>query len=229
MTEAMLGLVPTYGPLAVFVATVLSCFGVPVPGALVLLAAGSFVASGEMALAAVLFGGLAGAIIGDQAGYWLGAYGGENIVLRLSRRHQFATALGAAKAFTLRWGGLSVFFSRWLVVPLGPPINLVAGLLGMSWLAFSLIGGLGEVVWVCGYIALGYAFSQSIVAISALLGDLAWFLAAGAIAIFLGTSRSCGGTPSLPPMVASTYDLNQWSNVNSGICGDRSAPSPIAL
>ena len=59
MTEAMLGLVPTYGPLAVFVATVLSCFGVPVPGALVLLAAGSFVASGEMALAAVLFGGLA--------------------------------------------------------------------------------------------------------------------------------------------------------------------------
>ena len=46
MTEAMLGLVPTYGPLAVFVATVLSCFGVPVPGALVLLGAGSFVASG---------------------------------------------------------------------------------------------------------------------------------------------------------------------------------------
>ena len=35
-------------------------------------------------------------------------------------------------------------------------------------------------------VALGYAFSQSIVAISALLGDLAWFLAAGAIAIFLG-------------------------------------------
>lgn len=28
MTEAMLGLVPTYGPLAVFVATVRSCFGV---------------------------------------------------------------------------------------------------------------------------------------------------------------------------------------------------------
>ena len=186
MTEAMLGLVPTYGPLAVFVATVLSCFGFPVPGSLVLLAAGSFVASGEMTLATVLFGGLGGAIIGDQAGYWLGAYGGENIVLRLSRRHRFATALTAAKAFTLRWGELSVFFSRWLVVPLGPPINLVAGLLGMSWLAFSLVGGLGEVVWVCGYIALGYAFSQSIVAISALLGDLAWFLAAGAIAIFLG-------------------------------------------
>ena len=134
----------------------------------------------------MLFGGLAGAIIGDQAGYWLGVYGGESVALRLSRRHQFATALAAAKAFTRRWGGLSVFFSRRLVVPLGPPINLVAGLLGMSWLASSLVGGLGEVAWVCGYIALGYAFSQSIVAISALLGDLAWFLAAVAIAIFSG-------------------------------------------
>jgi hypothetical protein len=71
MTETMLGLVPIYGPLAVFAATILSCFGVPVPGALVLLAAGSFVASGELALVAVLFGGLAGAIIGDQAGYLL--------------------------------------------------------------------------------------------------------------------------------------------------------------
>ena len=99
MTEAMLGLVPTYGPLAVFVATVLSCFGVPIPGSARPARSRLVRSEREMALAAVLFGGLAGAIIGDQAGYWLGVYGGENIVLRLSRRHQFATALGAAKAF----------------------------------------------------------------------------------------------------------------------------------
>ena len=83
MTESILGLVPAYGPLAVFFATILSCFGFPVPGSLVLLAAGSFVASGEMALGAVLFVGLAGAISGDQAGYWLGKYWGESVVLRL--------------------------------------------------------------------------------------------------------------------------------------------------
>jgi membrane-associated protein len=185
MTETLLELVPTYGPLAVFAATLLGCFGFPIPGSLVLLAAGSFAASGDMALATVLFGGLAGAIIGDQAGYWLGAYGGEAIVQRLSRRPRSAAALGAARAFTLRWGRLGVFLSRWLVAPLGPPINLVTGMLGMSWLAFSLVGALGEVVWVFGFVALGFAFSQSILAISALLGDLAWFLAAGAVAIFL--------------------------------------------
>jgi membrane-associated protein len=185
MTETLLELVPTYGPLAVFAATLLGCFGFPIPGSVVLLAAGSFAASGDMALATVLVGGLAGAIIGDQAGYWLGAYGGEAIVQRLSRRPRSAAALGAARAFTLRWGRLGVFLSRWLVAPLGPPINLVTGMLGMSWLAFSLVGALGEVVWVFGFVALGFAFSQSILAISALLGDLAWFLAAGAVAIFL--------------------------------------------
>jgi membrane-associated protein len=185
MTETLLELVPTYGPLAVFAATLLGCFGFPIPGSVVLLAAGSFAASGDMALATVLVGGLAGAIIGDQAGYWLGAYGGEAIVQRLSRRPRSAAALGAAREFTLRWGRLGVFLSRWLVAPLGPPINLVTGMLGMSWLAFSLVGALGEVVWVFGFVALGFAFSQSILAISALLGDLAWFLAAGAVAIFL--------------------------------------------
>ena len=59
---------------------------------------------------------------------------------------------------------------------LGPPINLVAGLLGMPWLAFSLVGALGEVVWVFGFVMLGYAFSQSILAISPRLGDLPGFL-----------------------------------------------------
>ena len=72
----------------------------------------------------------------------------------------------------------------------------------MSWLAFSLVGALGEVVWVFGYIALGFAFSQSIVAISALLGDLAWFLAAGAIAIFL----------ALRVRVAANRAFHPWSH-----------------
>ncbi len=118
MTETLLRIVPTYGPLAVFAATLLCCFGFPVPGSIILLAAGSFVASGEMALPGILFGGLASAIIGYRAGYWLGAYGGEAVVVRLSRRHQFATAAGAARAFTLRWGRLGVFSNRWLDSPL---------------------------------------------------------------------------------------------------------------
>jgi membrane protein DedA with SNARE-associated domain len=62
---------------------------------------------------------------------------------------------------------------------------LTAGLLGTPWLAFSIVGALGEVVWVCGYIALGYFFGQSIAAIAALLSDLAWILAAATIAVLL--------------------------------------------
>jgi membrane protein DedA with SNARE-associated domain len=115
----------------------------------------------------------------------LGAFGSDGAVQRLTRRRQVATALEAARVFTLRWGSLGVFVSRWLVAPLGPPINLTAGLLGTPWLAFSIVGALGEVVWVCGYIALGYFFGQSIAAIAALLSDLAWILAAATIAVLL--------------------------------------------
>ena len=67
MTESLLRLLQTYGSLTVFAATLLGCSGFSVPGSLVLLAACSFVASGETALATALIGGLASAIIGDQA------------------------------------------------------------------------------------------------------------------------------------------------------------------
>jgi membrane protein DedA with SNARE-associated domain len=106
----MLGLVPTYGPLAVFVAALLGCFGVPVPGTLVLLAAGAFAASGEMAIGKVVTGGLAGAIVGDQAGYWLGAFGSDGAVQRLTRRRQVATGgrPGLYNSAGAAWVSLSV-------------------------------------------------------------------------------------------------------------------------
>lgn len=185
MTEGLLSLVVAYGPVAILGLTALSCLGVPIPGALVLLVTGAFVASGELGVAAVVVSGLAGAVAGDQIGYWLGAIGGDDIVRRLSQRESLAAGMRAARDFSTRWGTTSVFFSRWLIAPLGPPINLLAGALGTPWLTFTAAGVLGEAVWVSGYVALGYLFSQSVLAIGALLGDVAWLLAAGAIAAVL--------------------------------------------
>ena len=42
------------------------------------------------------------------------------------------------------WGGAGVFFSRWLVTPLGPWINLASGAAAYSWLRFTLWDFLGE-------------------------------------------------------------------------------------
>lgn len=184
--EAILALVPAYGAAALFVVAALGCFGVPVPGSLALLAAGAFIASGDMDPAPALLAAYAGALAGDQSGYWLGALAGPRIEARLAARASGAAALARARALAARSGAAGVFLSRWLVSPLGPPLNLVAGSLGMRWARYSLAGAAGEAVWVGGYAALGFAFAGSIGAIAALLGDLTWTLAAGAVSVVLG-------------------------------------------
>lgn len=183
--EAVLELVPIYGAVAIFVLAGLSCLGLPLPGALLLLASGAFVASGDLDLTAVLLAGFAGAVLGDQTGYWLGSLGGAWVQRRLGRGPQGRLRLAQAEAFATRWGAGGVFLSRWLVSPLGPALNLASGILGMNWLRFSAAVLAGEVIWVGGYVALGYAFSGSVVALAGMLGDLAFGLAAGAITLIL--------------------------------------------
>jgi membrane-associated protein len=185
MTEALLAWVPLYGAPALLVVAALSCIGVPVPGSLALMAGGAIAAGGELALAAVLAAAFAGAVLGDQAGYGLGALGGERAVARLARRRSFAEALASARSLAERRGMLGVFLSRWLVAPLGPPMNLLAGLIAMPWWRFTLAGVLGEAVWVGLHVGIGFAFSGSILALAALLEDLGWMLAASAVAALL--------------------------------------------
>jgi membrane protein DedA with SNARE-associated domain len=184
VTELLMGLVPAYGAAAIFLVTAVSCLGVPVPGSLALLVGGSFVASGDLGLGAVAGAGLGGALMGDQAGYWLGAVGGER-AQAFAGRHGLASAIERARALSERWGGAGVFFSRWLFAPLGPSVNLVSGMVGAAWARFTIYDALGEIVWVTLYISLGYVFSRSIVEIAELTGDLAWFLAAGLVSALL--------------------------------------------
>jgi membrane-associated protein len=184
VTETLLGLVPTYGTAVIFLATGLGCFGFPIPGSIVLLSAGALVASGEMNLWVALSAGLAGAVTGDQAGYWLGARGGP-LTERLTRKPAMAEAIERGRGLARHWGGPGVFFTRWLVSPLGPPLNLVGGLIGMGWLKFTLFEVAGEVVWVGLYVSLGFAFSRSIMQIADLSGTLAQLMAAAAVTIAL--------------------------------------------
>jgi membrane-associated protein len=137
-----------------------------------------------MNLWVALLAGLAGAGTGDQAGYWLGARGGS-LTERLTRKPATAEAIERGRELARHWGGPGVFFTRWLVSPLGPPLNLVGGLIGMGWLKFTLFEVAGEVVWVGIYVSLGFAFSRSIMQIADFAGTLAQLMAAAAVTIAL--------------------------------------------
>jgi membrane protein DedA with SNARE-associated domain len=180
VTEALLGLVPTYGAAFLFAVTFLGCLGVPISGSLALLAAGAFVGSGDIGAVAAVGAGFAGAVGGDQTGYWLGARGGP-AARRFADRRGAGAALARAEAFASARGASAVFLTRWLLSPLGPATNLASGLIGMPWRRFTLAGASGEAVWVALYIGLGWAFADSIPAIADLAGSFARFLAAGAV------------------------------------------------
>ena len=186
MTELFFSLVSTYGTLVIAVTTFLSCLALPIPSSLVMLAGGAFVASGDLNGWAVVAAAYGGAVIGDQVGYRAGRYGGPILEQRLARVPARAALLVRARAFVERWGVAGVFFSTWLVAPLGPWVNVAAGAAGMGAVRFTIWDALGEAVWVTIYVGLGYIFAANIGTLSALLGNAVAALTAAALAVGLG-------------------------------------------
>src|SRR2546423_12024394 len=79
----MLSTLGLYGPSVLFVVLLVGAVGVPAPGSLLLLVAGSFVEQGEMNLWQVLALACAGSGIGGNVGYALGRLGGGHGASRL--------------------------------------------------------------------------------------------------------------------------------------------------
>lgn len=186
MSAALYALVPKYGAWVVFAVTFLSCLAVPFPASVVMLAAGAFVASGDLSGGAVLAAALAGAILGDQLGYLAGRVGGRWLIGRLARRADVAGWLARAEARMDARAGRTVFLSRWLVSALGPYVNLAAGAARIGWGRFTLASVAGETVWVFLYVGIGFFFASRIDDIGATLPSVLAALGAAGVAAMLG-------------------------------------------
>lgn len=186
MTELFFALVTDWGPPALALATFLSCLALPVPSSLMMLAAGAFVATDDLAAGPVVLAALGGALLGDQAGFQIGRLGGGALRARLGRHPARGRLIAGAEARMTRSGAAAVFLSRWLLSPLGPYVNLLAGGARMGWTRFSVPAALGEAVWVSCYVGLGYAFASQIAAMGELLANLVGLITSLAIAALLG-------------------------------------------
>lgn len=183
MTDWLLALVPTWGPWLLALTTFASCLALPIPASLLMLAAGGFVAAGDLAATAVVAAALAGAVAGDLGGYLAGRVGGAGLLARLTAR---AAPLARAVDWLGRRGGIAVFLSRWFVSALGPYVNLAAGAAGLALPRFALAVLAGEAVWVGLYIGLGFGFAGNLAAATALAANLLGLAAALAAALGLG-------------------------------------------
>ncbi|MEP7384744.1 MAG: hypothetical protein ABI910_23945 [Gemmatimonadota bacterium] len=85
MLDQIAELVATYGYALVFLLVGLESFGIPLPGETALLTAGAYAALGRLNIYGVVLAAAAGAIVGDNAGYWLGRRGGLALIRRYGK------------------------------------------------------------------------------------------------------------------------------------------------
>ncbi|MFD2175358.1 DedA family protein [Rhodobacter lacus] len=183
LLDALLEALPLYGPWLVGLTTFFSCLALPVPSSLMMIAAGAFVASGDLSLLAVGSAAFGGALAGDQVGFFLGRRAGHLLPQPGTKR---GALIATALENLARHGAVAVFLSRWLFAALGPWVNIAAGASGYSHRRFTLADIAGEVVWVLGYVGLGMVFGSNLDAAEDLAGNTLGLMATGAVAIGLG-------------------------------------------
>src|ERR1035437_632787 len=186
MNDQLLATVAQYGAPALFGIVIIAAIGVPLPITLLLIVTGSMISQGAMNLWWALGVASAGSILGDQAGYAIGRWGGPVVLTKLSSLFGKRTSLQAMEAKAKAWAGPGIFMTRWLLSPLGPWINLASGTASYLWRRFIFWDILGEVTGAVVFISLGRHFSDSVMALYGVLGDVTWAIAALLAAIILG-------------------------------------------
>ena len=129
-------------------------FGIPVPGEIVLVTAALMSSKHELAVSphAVALAGVAGAVIGDSIGYWVGREYGYKIFDILKRRfpaHFNDDTIAYAEHVFHRYGMLAVFFGRFVAllrIFAGP----LSGVLKMHYPRFLTANVAGAICWAGG-------------------------------------------------------------------------------
>ncbi|AFY66987.1 DedA family protein [Geitlerinema sp. PCC 7407] len=149
-----------YGYGAVFFGILLENMGIPLPGETITLVGGFLAGNDELNVWLVLLSAIAGAIVGDSCGYWIGRWGGWPFLLRLGKifriqeeqiaegRRQFSE--NAAKA---------VFLGRFIAllrIFAGP----LAGIAQMPYRQFLLYNAAGAALWASVMVGVSFFIGQ---------------------------------------------------------------------
>lgn len=164
---------------AVFLGPALENAGLPVPGDSVLFWTAFLAAEGHFRLELLMALAASGAVLGDNAGYWIGRRSGRPLLLRwAARRPAMARALARTEAVLARHGGGMVFVARFV-----PGLRVVAALVAgaglMPWRRFLWCNVAGAVAWAAVTGAMGYGLGRQAAWTGSVTGR-PWLAALGA-------------------------------------------------
>jgi len=131
-----------------FVVVMLESFGIPLPGETALIFFGVLASQGNYDVVVVIAVAAAGAIVGDNLGYWfLGRIGGRALFRRYKYLNRYAeTVIPRAEKLMERHGAATVFFGRFIAI-LRFTAAWVAGLGRMHWWKFLFWNAAGGIAW----------------------------------------------------------------------------------
>jgi membrane protein DedA with SNARE-associated domain len=172
MSDFLLTQIINYGPPILGLTLLLGAMGVPVPGTLAVIAAGAFSKQGILSWPVAAIVGFFSAVTGDSLSYAMGYYARAFILMRFSG----TSGWSQAEANFQRWGGLSIFFSRFLVTAIAIPVNLLAGTGKFPYKRFIVYDLAGEIIWILGFGSLGYLFGTEWEAVSQFISDFSGFM-----------------------------------------------------
>ena len=134
----------------------------PFPSEVVMPPAGYLASQGQMNLAAVIFCGIFGSILGALFNYWIAIKWGRKFFDRFGKYFFVSPeALDKAEVFFAHHGHISTFTARLLPV-IRQYVSLPAGLARMNLFKFCLYTGLGSGIWVAILSILGYWLGSEI-------------------------------------------------------------------
>ena len=183
-------LIASWGYWAVFLLVGAESLGIPLPGETALITAGIYAGHTHRLSPWLIFAvATAGAIIGDNLGYWIGVKGGY----RLARRYGSKVRLDERKLKIGRYlfdthGGKVVFFGRFVSI-LRTYAAFLAGTSKMAWRRFVVANASGGIVWAGIYTLAAYLAGNALQRVS---GAISWALlgaAAAAVVTVLVLSR----------------------------------------
>jgi membrane protein DedA with SNARE-associated domain len=140
-------LILDYGLFLLFALVALESAGVPLPGETGLIVASVLADQGHYEIEWVIAVAAAGAILGDNGGYWIGRVGGRRLLQRWKLVERWAERiLPPAERFFQRHGAKTVFFGRFFAI-LRVSAAWLAGVGKMPWWKFLLWNAVGGICW----------------------------------------------------------------------------------
>jgi membrane protein DedA with SNARE-associated domain len=156
-------LVSADGYWAIFALIGLESLGIPLPGESILIAAGIYAGhTHRLSVWLIFLVAAAGAIIGDNVGFWIGDRGGYQLLRRYGHYVRVdETKIKIGRYIFDRHGGKVVFFGRFVSV-LRTYAAFLAGTNRMRWRNFLIFNAAGGVVWAGIYTFASYAAGNTL-------------------------------------------------------------------